>query len=286
MKIGFIGAGKVGTVFGHYLKENGLNVVGYYSRNPVSAQKAAEFSSTKGLSLEEVVEQSDIIFLTTPDSVIKKTCDDIAEKIGFNNNQTIVHMSGALKSDILAKATAQGASTFSLHPMQSFADTKKSVYAIHSTFFTMEGTGDKTAILGMLKKIGNKFKEIEPEHKPMYHAAACVASNYLVTLAKISTNMLKTIGFNEQEGVDVLMPLMQGTMDNIDKLGIINALTGPIVRGDMVTIENHLENLNDSHRAVYSVLGLETLDLAENRGVRKEDIEVLKKLLEGSGING
>ncbi|QNO13806.1 DUF2520 domain-containing protein [Alkalicella caledoniensis] len=286
MNIGFIGAGKVGTVFGHYLKENGLNVVGYYSRNPESAQKAAEFSSAKVLSLEEVVEQSDIVFLTTPDSVIKKVCDDIGENIGFSNNQTIVHMSGALKSDILSKAKAQGANTFSLHPMQSFADTKKSIDAIHNTFFTMEGTGDKSAILEILKKIGNKFKEIEPEHKPLYHAAACVASNYLVTLAKVSTNMLKTIGFNEQEGHDVLMPLMQGTMDNIDKLGVVDALTGPIVRGDMVTIQNHLENLNDDQKSFYSALGLETLDVAEKRGLRKEDIEALKKILEGSGLNG
>lgn len=280
LKIGFIGAGKVATVFGWYLKSKGFDVIGYNSRTAESAERAARATGTESLTLYDIVKKVDALFITTPDGAIEEVVELISDEIGFRNRQTVVHMSGALKSSILAKAKNQGASIFSLHPMQSFADFEKSKKEIKDTFFTYEGEGEESTLLELLDTMGNCYTKIEPEHKSLYHAAACISSNYLVTLTSMAFETFNVIGFSEKEAIKVLTPLMKGTLNNIENLGIEKALTGPIVRGDAKTIEGHLDKLKEYkhlHKN-YSSLGLETLKIAEKRGLPADQIEKIKKI--------
>lgn len=269
------------TVFGWYLKSKGLDVIGYNSRTWESAEKAAQATGTKPLILHDIVKNTDTLFITTPDGAIEELVELISDEIGFINSQTVVHMSGALKSSILAKAKSQGANIFSLHPMQSFADFEKSKREIKDTFFTYEGEGEETALLELLNSMGNSFTKIEPEHKSLYHAAACISSNYLVTLTSMAFEAFSVIGFTEKDAIKVLIPLMRGTLNNIENLGVEKALTGPIVRGDAKTIEGHLDKLMEYkhlHKN-YCTLGLEALKIAEKRGLSEDQLEKIKKIL-------
>ncbi len=288
MKIGIIGAGKVGTAFGLYLKQKGINLIGFYSKTEKSAQKAAQKTNTKVMSLNQLVAISELIIIATPDGEIKKVCDNIAEANLFTKKHTVVHMSGALTSDILNNARLKGASIYSLHPMQSFAEIDKSVEDIKNTFLTMEGQGDNTLILDLLKTLGNPYIEIQSNQKVLYHAAACVASNYLVTLTGMAAEILQKIGFEQQDSLNLLLPLMEGTLKNIGKIGVNNALTGPIVRGDKGTVEKHLETLkiDGEIKELYSLLGLRTLDIAQKRNLSVDKITELEKLLKGCEHNG
>lgn len=288
LKIGFVGAGKVGTVFGWYLKSKGFDVIGYSSRTQESAEKAALVTGTRIYRLYDIVKQSDILFITTPDAAIDEVDELIGKETGFKEGQTVVHMSGALKSSIMTKAKGQGANIFSLHPMQSFADFEKSKDEIKNTFFTYEGEGEDRDLLTLLKSMENPFTKIEPEHKYLYHAAACISSNYLVTLVSMAFEVFNSIGFDERESIKVLLPLMKGTLKNIENLGVEKALTGPLVRGDSKTIETHLGKLKEYEHLHknYCNLGIETLKIAQKRGLTEEKLDKISKILRECVNNG
>src|SRR5690606_24287151 len=103
--------------------------------------------------------------------------------------------------------------------------------------------------------------------RPNYHAAAVFASNYLVTLAATAVRILREIGVPEEDALPALIPLMRGTLDNLEDLGLASALTGPIARGDLDTVRTHLARLSPDDRALYCALGRETLQLALAAGL-------------------
>lgn len=137
MKIGFIGAGKVGCAFGRYLKEHGLEVYGYFSRSFESAKRAAEFtSSTAYFSIDDIVEKCDYIFITTSDDVIAQIVSSLKH---FNlQDKKLFHMSGSLSSDVFSELEGSGALGYSLHPIFPFPD--REVYKnLKDAYFTVEG---------------------------------------------------------------------------------------------------------------------------------------------------
>lgn len=283
MKITFIGAGKVGRSFGYYLKNNGFDIVGYFSKSRQSQELAAGETSSRSLNEIEVVNEADVIFITTPDSEIEKVCEYFSSRVYFNSGHSVVHMSGGLSSEVLKSAGSQGASIFSLHPLQSFAQVDKAVEDLKNTFFTLEGKGDKSRILSLLEGINNRYVEIYPEKKALYHAAASIASNYLVALANISLKLLQECGFSRAQAREVAGTLMGGTIKNIEDYDTVEALTGPIARGDNYTVEKHIKVLKeqgyDDILDVYRLLGLETVGVAERKGLNTEKARELNQIL-------
>ncbi|WP_350342724.1 DUF2520 domain-containing protein [Proteinivorax tanatarense] len=283
MKIGFIGAGKVAKGFGIYLKNNGLHLSGFSSRSLDSAQKAADLTESTVLSLENVVKKSEVIFITTPDDLIKEVCNKVAEEIGFNQGQTVVHMSGSLCSEQLKAASQQGCNIFSLHPLQSFAEPMTSAKKLENTFFTWEGKGEKKGINNILTVLGNNNIEISPEDKALYHSAACIASNYLVSLLDSAINLLEDIGIDRSLSCEMISNLASGTVSNISDLGTTDALTGPIVRGDVSTVLGHLSSFDKNNlsdiKSMYTLMGLRTLDIAEKRELSPDKIKEIETIL-------
>ncbi|MCT4620996.1 MAG: DUF2520 domain-containing protein [Marinisporobacter sp.] len=282
MKIGFIGAGKVGIAFGLYLKNHEFEIYGYYSRTSLSAEKAAKVTGSKAiLNVKELVENTDILFITTSDDAINKVCNDLVEKNLLSEGKILVHMSGASSSKILKKAKAAGCFIYSMHPLQAFADIEKAVENLKNTYFSIEGDEEKLHVLeNMLKTIGNPYFKLTDDQKSIYHLTACVVSNYLVTLMDYGVSLFRSIGINEKEGYKALLPLIEGTIKNIDHLGTKNALTGPIARGDVGTIKKHIEALKDHEDALdfYKIMGLKTIELAEKKNENKK-FENLKNTL-------
>ncbi|WP_353894118.1 DUF2520 domain-containing protein [Proteinivorax hydrogeniformans] len=289
MKIGFIGAGKVAKGFGIYLKESGLELSGFYSRTLESAQEAAKLTNSKSLALEEVAKNSTVVFITTPDDLIEKVCNEVAEQVGFSQGQTIAHMSGSLSSEQLKMAKQQGCNTFSLHPLQSFADPVASAEKLKDTFFAWEGKGNKKDISNILTVLGNNNTEISPEDKSLYHSAACIASNYLVTLLDSAIKLLEDTGIDRELSCEIISNLATGTVSNISNLDTTQALTGPIVRGDVSTISSHLDAYEKKGlleiKNIYALMGLKTLDIAAKRGLSPEKIDHIKKILKEENFN-
>ncbi|QXM07091.1 Rossmann-like and DUF2520 domain-containing protein [Crassaminicella indica] len=286
MKIGFVGAGKVGCAFGTYLKKHGFEIYGYFSKTFASAERAARLTESKAvLDLAELVKNIDILFITTSDDAIKKVCDYLVEKKLLSEGKILVHMSGAASSNILKNAKEAGCFIYSLHPLQAFADIQKAVDDLKNTFFSIEGDEEKLHVLeNILKTLGNPYFKLTDNQKSIYHMAACVVSNYLVTLMDYGLSLFASIGIDERQGYKALYPLIEGTIKNIDRLGTKEALTGPIARGDVGTIKNHIAALKDNVEALdfYKFMALKTIELAKNKDENKDlkDLENILKEVE------
>jgi len=287
LNIGFIGAGKVGQAFGKYLVINGFHVVGFYSKTFASSIKAAELTNSKAYKkIEELVKDANIIFITTPDDVIKEVCDLLAAKKLFRKEQIVCHTSGALSSDVLKSARGTGCSIYSLHPLQAFADVEKSVQELESTIFSIEGSEDRIqCIIKFMNDLGNDFFRIDTNKKVIYHAAACVVSNYLVTLLGYAIDLLNEIGIDQENSIKAMYPLIIGTIENITKMEPEKALTGPIARGDIETIERHLNEMGKNYPhylEFYKLLGKKTVELAQKEKLKDQNkINKLNQLLGG-----
>lgn len=285
LRVGFIGAGKVGTTMGIYLKHNSFDIYGYYSRNYQSAKNAASLTNSKAaVELGDVVENSEILFITTNDDEISKVCDRLIEEKLINESKIVIHMSGAASSRILQELKERDCYIYALHPLQSFANIEKGVKDLKNTVFSLEGDKERIEdIENILKTTGNEYFIIEAEEKALYHVTACVVSNYLVSLLDYGLSIFEAIGIDKDKGFKALNPLIQGSIENIHDLGTTKALTGPIARGDIKTIKNHieaLENIDPKWLHMYKSLGLATIDVAvKEKLIDKEKIEELKKIL-------
>jgi len=275
-RIAIIGAGVVGTALGYLLKKSGYPVAGIASRTLASAKKAGEFIGERSVStnLAAIARKADIVFITTSDRSIESACKKIAAGKGFRKGVVVFHTCGALPSTVLRSAKKGGAGIASFHPLQSLPSVQEAIKRIQGSYFFIEG--DETA-LSVARKIISalKGKEITltVNTKTLYHAGACAASNYLVATAGLGLELFEAAGIKRVDALRALMPLIKGTVKNIEKLGVPTALTGPIARGDADIIEEHLKAMTGVKRdltTLYSELGRYTVRLGSGKGTLKE----------------
>lgn len=283
-RLGFIGAGKVGSAFALLLQKAGYEVVGIASRTPSSAQRLAARLNSPVLTAVQVAENAQALFLTTTDDALAEVVADLTRDKGFHPGQIVLHTSGALTSKVLDSAAARGAITLSLHPLQSFASVDEAVAILPGSYFSVEGdTRGFSFAREIVEKLGGRCFYLDSEAKVLYHAAACVASNYLVGIVACSLDLLAAAKVPEEVRLISLLPLIEGTLNNVRKMGIPQALTGPLARGDLGTVRHHLAALKDlpEQLAVYQSLGLYTVDVARAKGtISAEQASALRSLLE------
>ena len=266
MRIGIIGAGKVGTTLGKYLSIHGKNVTGFYSRTHESADEAATFAETETYSsLCKLVEKSDVIFITTPDGVIPQVWGDLLHQ--DISNRIICHFSGSLSSHVFSGREEAGASGISMHPMYAFSDKFHSYEQFHTVYLTLEGDPEAVAVMKpMWEAIGHHVLTLKAEDKIKYHAAAAMASNEMLGLMQASLDILSECGFSEKDSMALLTPLVQGNIASMLEKGCVNALTGPVERGDAQTVRKHLQALEGSKAGkIYQSLGSTMVELAKRR---------------------
>lgn len=267
MKIGFIGAGKVGFSLGKYFTEKGINLSGYYSREPASSKDAAEFtSSSHYLVVSDLIRDSDVIFLTVPDAEISRVYNEI-KTMNIIGKQ-LCHCSGAMTvADAFPDISAYSAQGFSIHPLFPVSSRYESYKQLDDAFFCIEG--DNTGIANwteIFAGLGNRTRIISPENKKQYHAACAVSSNLVCGLISISVSLLRNCGFSDEEALCALKPLAESNIRNIFSQGISNALTGAVERCDIKTVENHIRYIDsDEDRQIYKSLSLKLTQLAEIR---------------------
>ncbi len=228
--------------------------------------------------------RAQVVFITTPDDAIQSTCKAIAEHEGFEKNAVVIHCSGALSSDILSSARECGAVVATLHPLQSFASADQAETLVPGSFCAVEGDQAALAVVRRLvKELGGSLMEISAEGKTLYHAAAVAASNYLVAVIDLALELDSVAGVPRDVSFKALLPLIKGTLSNIEARGIPKGLTGPIARGDVDTVAAHLKAI-ERHTPgllmIYRALGLYTVDLARAKGtLAKEAADKLVALL-------
>jgi predicted short-subunit dehydrogenase-like oxidoreductase (DUF2520 family) len=285
LKTGFIGAGKVGAALAVLLSRKGYAVTGVYDINGMAAEKlAAQIKSCRVMrSGQQVADNADIIFITTPDNIIKEAADKVAWKKG----QSAVHCSGADSTDILEKARKAGAMVGGFHPLQTFAGTQQALENIPGSTFGIEAEEPLTATLETIAAdLGGTHIHLKAGDKPAYHAAAVFASNYMVTLVSMAAELWKTFSIPTEQATQALLPLLEGTLHNIETIGLPQCLTGPIARGDTGTIRKHIDEIRKKTPELlfpYKELGIQTIPIAMAKGqISKEQAMEMELLLKNN----
>lgn len=288
MKIGFIGAGNAGVSLGRFFTEKGLKVSGYYSKSLGSAKIAGRATFSKAYdNLEKLVEESDAIVVSVPDDSISNISKMISRTGKVTENMLLIHLSGAIDSGVFSQFEKIGCGCYSLHPVMSFPDKNASSLAIEKAWFTYEGNEKNLDTLEDI--IGSaciKARKIKKSDKILYHAGACILSNYLVTLLYFGLEPLKAIGWDESIAKDVFMPLVDASLANFKEKGS-HALSGPIARGDSSTLKKHIKALGSVDQnllELYKVLGLMTVSMKHENSIDKKSNEDILKIFRGDYI--
>lgn len=278
MRIGFIGAGKVGFSLGKYFTEHDISVSGYYSRNPESAKEAAAFTKTKYYrSLQDAIKESDTLFLTVPDGSIREVYSEIIQS--DIEGKVLAHCSGALSSMVFSGISLKGAYGYSIHPICAVSSKLTGSQDLSKAYFTIEGDEKYLPVfLDLFHGLGNPIEVISPEHKVKYHAAAVFASNLVAGLYDIASEMLQDCGLSEEFSQKALIPLFAGNAENIAVHGTTRALTGPVERADRETVEKHLKALTDEEREIYRLVSAQLVKIAERKNLDR-DYENMRRLL-------
>jgi len=285
--IAIIGLGRVGTAMGILLQAAGYPVTAVSSRSAPPAGAAVE---PAGALFHEnpadAAAQARCVLITTSDDAIAPVCERIARSGAVGPGKKVVHMSGAGGLDLLATASRKGAFVACIHPIQAFANAKSALSSIPgSTFGITADEAIRDWAVGLVRDIGGVPFFVPGNRKALYHAAACIASNYLVTLLYVVSKIGEAFGLAERETLDAYGPLVRGTIRNIEEHGTISALTGPIARGDGGTVARHFEAFKESlprYLDAYRALGEITVDMAvEKKTVAPEKAETIRSILKG-----
>ena len=284
MKFGIIGAGIVGTALAVRLEEAGHECVGVHTRSRLSYERFCSYLSKEHLSLDKLTSSVDIIFITTQDGMIRTVAEKLSASTLIKEGQVWIHCSGSLPSDVLRIKADLPVRCLSLHPLQAFASVENALAILSGTHFGIEG--DEVE-LGeeLVRDLGGIGHDILVAQKSLYHAGAVVASNYLVVLASMAVELFAKAGIQEGDALASLLPLIRGTLANLEQEGLPQALTGPIARGDARVIQGHLEHMPSKLVDVYRLLGLKALELGGNKKALqgltypKEELNLLKLLL-------
>jgi predicted short-subunit dehydrogenase-like oxidoreductase (DUF2520 family) len=294
LNISIIGAGRLGTTVGFAIAEkNHKNIkivsIATPSQKSIKRAKGIFKDKTKNIIFTNdnavAAKKANTVFICTPDDLISKVCKNLyKDKTG--NGKIIIHFSGSKPLNVLKKAKENGDHIASIHPLKSFASIPEAIKTLKGTEYGITYTDKKGewATKEIVKLLKGNSIFVKDEAKPIYHAAACIASNYLVTLINHAVYINEKIGIEPQASTRGLLNLIEGTVENIKKIGAKKSLTGPIARGDTGTIKAHIKMfdkiIEKKDMEIYKVMGKKTADLArENEWIDNKTYKRLYELL-------
>ena len=260
MNFGIIGTGIVGTALAIKLTQAGYACVGVHTRTGRSYEQFRRYLDVNHLDLAELLTRAQLLFITTQDGVIRSVAERMAELNIEQPGQIWIHCSGSLSSNILKVRPDQTARCLSVHPLQAFADVPRALALIKGTHFGVEGEA-VSAGEQIVHDLGGVPHELQTADKALYHAGAVMASNYMVVLASLAVKLFTFAGISQDEALESLLPLMKGTLHNLEEVGLSKALTGPILRGDTDVIKGHLAQMPLDVAGIYRGLGREAMEL-------------------------
>ncbi|OGV42144.1 MAG: hypothetical protein A3F46_07100 [Legionellales bacterium RIFCSPHIGHO2_12_FULL_42_9] len=291
MNFSLIGAGRLGKSLAFSLLHDDLGEL----RDLCNTTLASAHTATKRLGAGRPIssltklKDTDILWITVPDEHIAAIANTLAEQHILKPGTVVVHCSGVLSSAVLNPLTQLGCHTASLHPFKAFSLNQLDPNAFQGCYCALEGAPNAINTLSPLfKQLGAVLITIEPEKKAVYHAAAVIASNYLVTMAAISTKLLVEAGIDAAVAKRMIHQIMQSNLNNIEQaITPESALTGPIARGDTHTIKRHIKALNEaSIRQLYATAALATLPLTQLEAAQQQEMRKLLRACQEINVTG
>lgn len=277
--LNIIGCGRVGrTLARRWVQDGAFTIQDVLDRRLEQSQAAVAFIG-QGRAVDAVGQMrgAGAWMLTPPDDQIVVCCTALAASGRLAAGNIVFHCSGALPSRDLAPAAACGASVASVHPLKSFADPASAAQTFGGTYCAAEGDAAALAVLRpAFERIGGIVSEIDPGFKTVYHAASVIVCNYLTALLETGLRCYEKSGFERETALRMMEPLVRETLDNVFRLGTVQALTGPIARGDLAVVAHQVEALGawDTRvAAIYKQLGAVAVELARAQG--KADADAL-----------
>lgn len=266
-----VGAGALGQVLALRLAERGYPIEAVISRREHKARELAERvnAPVSSSTWTSVPDAFDALFMCVPDDAIPGVAQNLASTSIAWSGRVVAHTSGVLTTSVLDCITDRGASPMGFHPLQTFS-AGSLPGAFEGIFIGLEG--DRATVefgKRLATDLGAQPLVIPPGAKARYHLAASVISNFSVTLAAMVEEIVQTVGYDWSEASQFFGPLVQATWNNLRLAAPGQALSGPIVRGDVKTVERHLKAL-EAHLPhlvqPYVALAVHTLRVARESG--------------------
>ncbi|MDX2495434.1 MAG: DUF2520 domain-containing protein [Desulfuromusa sp.] len=249
-RIALIGPGRVGCAVSKHLHEAGYQLTAIIGRSRERAIEACTYiGCSTTLASDQLADSAtaQIILLAVPDDQIQRLALQIQTTTKFSKPITMIHFSGLHPAKIMRHESSP-ASLLSLHPLLPFANRQRAFMDLQQCPCALEGDTPQTLALGqeLVNAIGGNSFTLDSEKKPLYHTAACIASNFLVTLLASARDLLVNCGIEPDQAIPLLLPLVQASLDNVKNLNPEQGLTGPIVRGDIGTVTEHIQTLENA----------------------------------------
>jgi predicted short-subunit dehydrogenase-like oxidoreductase (DUF2520 family) len=244
-RIGVVGAGRVGAVLGAALRAAGHDIVAVAGESDASRTRIETLLPGVPVSKPSAVARAaDILLLTVPDDVLSNVAAMLSASKAIHADQLVVHTSGRHGTDVLRPAAERGARVAAMHPAMTFTGTDVDLRRVPTTVFGCTGGEDvRETVEALVADLGGRPVWVEEDQRVLYHAALAHGANHLVTLVNQTTDLLRTTGVTDPAAI--VRPLLQAALDNALSYGDA-ALTGPIVRGDVQTVREHLQTLADT----------------------------------------
>jgi predicted short-subunit dehydrogenase-like oxidoreductase (DUF2520 family) len=282
LTVGFIGAGRVGAALAQALAAQGVAVRAVFSRNATAAQRAVSQlpRARAAPTAQEVADHCDLVFLTVSDGAIEPVCSSLTWRAG----QSAVHCSGATEVSALNHAKAQGAQTGGFHPLMAFADVATALQSLPGCTVAIEAQEPLAATLhDFAQRLHCTPLTLPAGSRALYHASAHYAGAFFNALLAEAALMWRQFGATEAQALAALAPLARSTLNNALANGLTPSLPGVVSRGDVGTLQKHLqalEALPAEVQKLYRTLALRNVPAAQARGsITAQQADLIEKLL-------
>jgi predicted short-subunit dehydrogenase-like oxidoreductase (DUF2520 family) len=302
LRISIVGAGRLGTALGRALRRAGHEIELVVAVHAASARRAAKGLGKGTLAATPVqlqdakskahrsLTESELVIIATPDGAIQTVATELAQALANRRTKlekvarTVLHTSGAMPAQVLDPLRRCGFAVGSMHPLVSVADKNSDAEIFRDVHFCLEGEVKAVRLARMLvTQLGGRSFTINSEAKPLYHAAAVMASGHVTALFDLALMMLRECGVSNAEAQRILLPLLSSAAQNLRKKTPARGLTGPYARGDLETVRRHLHSLNivglEAASEVYKILARHSLDLGKTLK-RDENFRQIAALLD------
>lgn len=285
-----VGAGPVATALAGALRLGGVPVLGLWARRPAPARAAGSTAGVAAFSSAppDILLETEVVILAVRDQVITEVAKMLLGTGLINKRHVLLHCAGALSAkELLGPVASQVAGVGTLHPLSAIADGKISMRALKGTVFGVEGDEIGRITAGKLvAAISGIVLPLDGTQMASYHAAAALASNYIVATIDAAAAVLASAGVAPDKAAQALIPLAEGALRNIAAHGTTGGLTGPVRRGDASTVSRHLEAVRDRPELaeIYRVLARRAVAIAGRIDGRdapdRTGLEAIRALLE------
>ncbi len=243
MRLAVVGAGRVGTAIAVVLGRAGHEVVGVSGRDRTRRLAEVHLPGVPVGPPADIVRGADLVWIAVPDDLIGPTASALVADAALDPGVWVAHLSGSRGPDALADVREAGARPLAIHPLQTFPDVEGAIERLPGCTIAIAADDEEGLDLAeaLALDLGGRPFRLADDRRPLYHAAAVFASNYLVATTAVAEELFAMAGVPEPSAA--MRPLQETTLDNVRRLGANAALTGPAARGDLHTIERNLEAL-------------------------------------------